>query len=328
MRAGSGVPHSAHAGWLRAAEGEIRFAWWSHHFLWMLLGGLVAGVFSAMTLNGMAANEARAFEDTVSDARANGVDVDAELHAPIHVQVNGNSTTIDNPVRYDYDRARNALGMLRPAGYSANAAQVAGFLLAPLVAFGAGLALSVKDFRLRTIRVRAVRSRLGALESAYALTAGLEGIATVIGAIAAALATGVLTAGPTSSALVLDALEPVPDTAGPGGVAAWTCFAVVAALFFGTVGVAAGLLTRALIAPMGVFTAFHLMVPILGPLDPRAMVLSVGTALAPLSGTLQLRPISGALPTTWNVIILVAQAIVLLLLARIALAIRPRWGGP
>lgn len=255
------------------------------------------------------------------------MDVDTELHAPMHVESDGNQVSTDNPLRYDYESARTALGMLRPSGYSANALQLAGFLLAPLVAFGAGLTLALKDFRHRTIRLRAVRFRLGSLELAYSLTAGLVGVAAVIGAVVAAVCGGVVVSGPTMSALALDVFEPMPEAVGMSVAAAWAGFAVVASFYFGAIGVSIGLLTRALVAPMATFTAFHLMVPILGPWDPRAMILSVGNTLAPLNGTLSLRPISGTLAPAWNLALLAVQVVVLLVLGRVALAARPRWGA-
>lgn len=325
--ADSAVRRSGRLDGFRAAGLEIRFAWWSRYFLWMLLAGCIAGVFSVVTLNGTAVSAGQEFQQTLREARESGVDIDAELRAPLHVESDGGDEVIDNPLRYDYESARNAVAMLRPDGYVANAAQLAGFLLAPLVAFGAGLTLTMKDFRHRTIRLRAVRFRLGQLELAYSLTAGLLGVVAVIGAIVAALGAGLVTSGPTTSVLALDRFGPVPDVVGAHGAAAWAGFAVAASFYFGVAGVSIGLLTRALITPMAAFTIVHLMVPILGPWDPRAMILSVGNALAPLSGTLRLRPVAGTLPLAWNLTILVAQAVVLLLLGRIALSARPRWGA-
>lgn len=327
MTADSSEPGSARFGWLRVVRLETAFAWWSQYFAWVLLVGVAAGVLSATSLNQVTLTTVRTFEDTIAEARANGLDVDAELVAPLHVQIDGESTTIDNPVRYDFERAREGLGMLQPAGYAANAAQSSGFLLAPLVAFGAGLTLSLKDFRNRTIRLRAIRFRLGQLESAYALTAALLGITVTAAAIASALIAGSLTPHPVTPGISA-AFESVPDTAGLAGAAAWACFAAVSSVYFAACGVSIGLITRALIAPMAVFTAFHLMVPILGPWDPRATILSVGNALHPVSGTLNLRPISGALPPGWSVALLAGQAAAMLLLARVALARRPRWGAP
>lgn len=327
MTANSVARPSGRPGRLRAVGDEIGFAWWSRYFVWVLLAGVVAGVLSVVTLNGMAVSASQDFQRTLSEERESGVDVDAELRAPLHVEPDGDQTVIDNPVRYDYERARAAAGMLRPWGYSANAAQVAGFLLAPLVGFGAGLALSLKDFRHRTIRLRAVRFRLGSLETAYSLTAGLLGVAAVVGATVAAVVAGAATSGSTLSGLALDRSSPFPDPVGVPGAAAWVGFAVVASFYFGAIGVSIGLVTRALVAPMAVFTAMHLMVPILGPWDPRAMILSIGNALIPLSGTLRLNPISGTLPPVWNLALLVAEAAVLLVLGRIALSARPRWGA-
>mgnify|MGYP000920904690 FL=1 len=208
-------------GWLRVVGLEAGFAWWSRYFLWALLVGVVVGIVSVPTLNGTAVAAEREFRQTVQQMREAGADVDAELRAPLHVETRGDQVSTDNPLRYDYERARTALGMLRPSGYSANALQLAGFLLAPLVAFGAGLTLALKDFRHRTIRLRAVRFRLGSLELAYAVTAGLIGVAAVIGAVVAAVCGGMVTSGPTISALALDVFEPIPDAVGTSVVAVW-----------------------------------------------------------------------------------------------------------
>ena len=328
MPADSSELRSARSRWLRAVRLETAFAWWSRHFAWALLVGLAAGILSVTSLNQAALTEIGVFQDTAAEARADGVDVDAELRAPLRVQVDGDSTTVDHPVRYDYERAREALGLRQPAGYAANAAQSVGFLLSPLVAFGAGLTLTLKDLRHRTIRLRAIRFRLGQIESAYTLTAALLGIATAVAAIATALVAGPLSPRPTKPGLSPAVFEPIPNAVGLGGAAAWACFAVASSFFFAACGVSVGVITRALVAPMAVFTAFHLVAPILGPWDPRAMIQSVGAALHPINGTLHLRPPSGALPPDWSLVLLAAQALALLLLARIALAARPRWGAP
>jgi hypothetical protein len=318
---------SRREGRLGGIRTELRFAWWSRYFLWMVLAGVIVGGLSVVTVNGAAVAASQEYQQIVREARGSGVDIDAELTAPLHVENNGDNVTIDNPVRYGYENARAALGMLQPSGYAANAAQVAGFLLAPLVAFGAGMVLALKDYRHRTIRLRAVRSRLGELELASSATAGILGIAAVVGAISAALVGGAVTGGSTVAMLAPGMFEPLPQTAGLGAVGAWVGFAVVASVFFGACGVATGLVTRSLVAPMATFTAFQLMVPILGPWDPRAMILSVGNALAPLAGTLRLRPVAGTLAPGWNLAVLAGLAGVLLLLGRVALSARPRWGA-
>lgn len=306
---------------------EFRYVIFTRYLLWALLLGVVVGLASAMSLDTATDNAVGVFHETLVDAQNNNIDVKATLKAPLNVETSDGGVSIDNPLRYDFEGAWRAVGMLNPMGYTVNALQLVGFIFIPLVAVAVGAVLATKDYRYRTIRVRAVRSSLGSIYGAYLMGALIVSVTTALGAVLAAVVTGYITKPTTLSELDQTFFGGVEPTISIADSLSWVGFVLVSASLYSLLGCAIGSVLRRTVVPIIAFTAIHLAVPIMGSWDPRSLVLAVGTSAAPFEGTLFLRAVSGAPPLGVSLGILAGIACVLWVGGWLAMRVRPRWGG-
>ncbi|MDO5533972.1 MAG: hypothetical protein Q4F65_04900 [Propionibacteriaceae bacterium] len=314
-------------GAIRELLAELRYAAAARYYLWSGIFGALVGLMATLSLNDISRRLVSDFLGALTDAQAQGIDVGAALASAAGVEtLETGVTTIDNPLRYDFDRAWNAVGMLTGPGYAANALQFSALIIVPIVAVAAGILLSVKDYRHRTIQLRAIRSSLPSIHASMVLTAASVAIAVAVASVLGALVTGAVSRDATLAGLESEFLAHSEATITFADAGLFLLLAAVTALLFAVIGVALGLVTRSMVVPMAVFTAVHLAVPMLGAWDPRRMVATLFSTTQRFEGTIDVRvpdqaSLAGAV--FWLGVICVVAWVAGL----VALRLRPRLGA-
>lgn len=326
-RADAGDSARPHHRALRELVSELGYAVAARYLLWSAFLGSAVGVMVTLSLNDLSRRLVSEFLAALDDARTQGIDVARALASPAGVRhVEGGVTNIDNPLRYDFDRAWNAVGMLTGPGYAANALQFSALLVVPIAAVGVGLLLALKDYRHRTIQLRAIRSGLAPIHASMVLTATIMAAVIAVCASVGALVTGAVTRQSTLAGLESEYLAHTESSLTVGDVGLFLALALVSALLFASLGVAAGLVTRTVVVPMAAFTAVHLAVPMLGAWDPRQMVTTLFSVTPRFEGTLAVRVNDGAslgAAAGW----LSALLLLVWVAGLVALRLRPRLGA-
>jgi hypothetical protein len=304
---------------------EARLIVYSRYLLAGLAIGIVAGIAATFGLNGKALSAHQIFQESLAESTAQGIILEEALSDPLMVIPVGSGTSIDNPLRYDFEYAASFLSLLQPWGYLANACKTASLILMPLIGFIAGAMLSAKEFRCRTIRVRAVRSRLLAVESSIAVGSALVCMASLVGCCAAALIFGFATTPGVTSQLAADFFSAGLRDIGPGHLATWASFCAAIGVFFAIIGAAVGLAFRTAVLPAVAFVCYALVLPMFGPWDIRSIWLTLATRMSDFEGALLLGGVKNDLSTSVNVVLLVTLALGFAALGHLVLRIRPRW---
>ena len=259
-------------------------------------------------------------QHTRAEYRANGMDFAADLAKPAKVVTEGDEQTVSNLARYDYDTFASAVVALSPASSVSQALKYFGFIFFPALFFLLGLWMSTVQRRyhlekvtlVRTGTTRTVAARQLALILAAAITVA---VTLAVDALARAIATGVV-----SSQLPIHTYPPLAAPPVQNVAAQWAIILLVV-LFFGGAGIAVGAASGVFAIPAILFVIWDLVVPFLGPGDPRDWFVVLGHSAFGGGGGFQLAP---AIPLAEPIAIVatVVGAAALLVLGYVCIRIR------
>ncbi|WP_206446335.1 hypothetical protein [Agrococcus sp. KRD186] len=275
---------------------ELRWAWNSKLILVLLLAAAAATGWNTVSNSSFASAEVGQFLATVEEYEQAGESVEAALQAPVSIETGpGGAEITNNPLRYDYDRASVALGNMSALGSARSAIALSTVLFFPVLGMLLGVGLATHDARSRSIRVRWPQSGLVAFVAAKTMTLLLLVFLTCLATLAASSAAGAI-------ATLL-----VPGVAGDSGVTAATpridggillsiAYSLGVGGVFGLAAFAIASWARERAFTMSGLVLAYFLIPILGPLDPRNLILVVGRDILEFTGSFRPMAILGPSP--------------------------------
>ncbi|MHC5902742.1 hypothetical protein ACVNF4_02315 [Streptomyces sp. S6] len=222
----------------------------------------------------------------------------------------------DDPLRDTWEHAGQALAGLQPFQGAVNLLQVLCFVVAPLVFFAYGAIAATRDTHHKTLKFRAVREGPGRLFASQALT--LTAVTTAL--TAAAFAVTLL----TSTALYLTAYDRVDARRMeiPADLSPWSALPtlgmlLLTSLLFAFLGMSTALLAGRPLPVLPPFFAAFLLLPVLGPYDPRNLLMAIAHPHLDFVGSFQPptphpvpEPLAALLLTTATAALLTAAHVV------------------
>ncbi|MDQ0647251.1 hypothetical protein QFZ53_001447 [Microbacterium natoriense] len=254
-------------------------------FRWVINSGLalaLVGAAIAIVISGAAAGTSSTFslvsqfEHTLSVFQENGEDIAKALSTPAEVTGAATQQNISNPLRYDLDRATEALTQTTGLGAIASTLSLSTFIFFPLIGFALGIFTATHDTKSGSIAFRwpqsGIRGVAGTKPVAlFAIIAALV-VLSAAGSGIASLITGPLA---EEEASTLGAFIP------PGPSVARTLTIGMLAVLIGTVsawfGLFVGVATRNRAFTLVAFALAYYLLPMLGPWDLRNMIPLAGT---------------------------------------------------
>lgn len=233
------------------------------------ISGAVAGTTSALSL-------AAQFEHTLNVCQENGVDIAKALSIPAEVTGTATQQTISNPLRYDLDRATEALSQTTVLGAIASTLSLGAFIFFPLIGFAMGIFSATHDTRSGSIAFRWPQSGIRGVAgpkpvALFVSVAGLV-VMSAVGSAIASLVTG---------QLVAEKAATLPAFVSQGPSVARTVTIGMLVALIGTTsawfGLLVGVATRNRTFTLVVFALVYYLFPLLGPWDPRNMIPLAGT---------------------------------------------------
>jgi len=216
------------------------------------------------------------FHRTLQESARQGISLNQALSQPVEITHSDQGEMIHNILRFDYENARIAAGALAPRAAMVNTLQLLSFVIIPAVCVVLGVVVATRDYRYRTIKIRAAREGLGSLHAAHLIACLVQ----TMGALLAAM---------LASAVGAPVAAWAHRRSGGGGevgstpvAVPWsevlTTLALTAAVtvFFCAVGVGLGLIFRKALVPALLFVVWNTMCPLLGAWDPRNLWLGIG----------------------------------------------------
>lgn len=251
----------------------------------LLFAAVAAAAWNTVANASFATGEAGHFLATVEEYEQAGEPVDQLLQAPMSLETGPDGTAVtDNPLRYDYERAAVALGTLSAVGGASSAIALSAVLFFPPLSMLLGVGLATHDVRSRSIRVRWPQSGLGAFLAAKVATLLLLLAMTCLAMLAAAAAAGAI--APLLVPEVAHAADITPaSTVVDAKLLLAAVYAPAIGVLFGLVAFAISSWTRERAFTMTAMVLVYFLVPILGPLDPRNLILIVGNDILAFSGS-------------------------------------------
>jgi hypothetical protein len=228
-------------------------------------------------------------QHTRAEYKANGMDFEADLRKPAHVVTKGDEQSVTNLARYDYDTVAASIVALSPAGTVPESLKYFTFIFFPVIFFLMGLWMSTvqRRYSLEKSRIaRAGTARVIAARQLALLSAALVAVVTVlvVEVITRAIAFGIVSASlPFSD---YPTLSPPP---GQNGWGQWGVLVLVVA-FFGGAGIVIGSTVGVFAVPAVLFLIWDLVIPFLGPNDPRNWFVVLGHHVFNYSSGFQLAP--------------------------------------
>jgi hypothetical protein len=238
-------------------------------------------------------------QQTRAQYKANGMNFDADLAKPAVVVVHGDEQTVTNLARYDYDTMADAIIALSPASSVPETLKYFGFIFFPVLFFLLGLWMSTVQRRYHLEKVTLTRSgtvRTIAARQIALVVAAVVAVVTVIivDVVARAIASAVV-----SAQLPFHDYPPLAPAPSQNAWAQWGVVLLVV-LFFGGGGILIGAMTGVFAVPAIVFLIWDLVVPFLGPNDPRNWFVVLGHAVFNYGSGFQLAaPIPLAAPVAF-----------------------------
>jgi len=228
-------------------------------------------------------------QHTRADYAANGMDFAADLAKPAKIVIHGDEQTVTNLARFDYDNEASAIVALSPASSVTEALKYFGFIFFPALFFLLGLWMSTVQRRYHLEKI--VIARKGTVTTVAARQIALLGaavltIATVIvvDLVCRAVATAV-----TSRQLPFGAYPPLSPEPADSPILQWALVLLVV-LFFGGAGISVGAALGVFAIPAILFLIWDLVIPFLGPDDPRNWFVAMGHSVFDFTSGFQLAP--------------------------------------
>ncbi|WP_419200757.1 hypothetical protein [Paenarthrobacter nitroguajacolicus] len=253
-------------------------------------GGLTLALVFAFTGNvsNVDASMTR-LETTEAQASANGLSLAHAMEQPISLVVQDGQKLVDNPLRYDYERAHFAFQALEGTNAIGTGLEMITFLVIPLLFFVYGCGVAAGDVRRRILKDRVVMQGASWYVVAKAATVVAVSLAAVL--IAATLS---LAAAPVLRAAFLHSVDrsfPYPvTTVAVGSPAVQIAFSASTAIMFGLLGLFVGLVARSMLIPSLAAGGLLMVAPFAGPYDPRNILTAAGQGVFNYWGGFSPRP--------------------------------------
>ncbi|MGJ3189644.1 hypothetical protein [Paenarthrobacter sp. FR1] len=228
-------------------------------------------------------------QTTEAQASANGVSLAQAMEQPIGLAVQDGQKLVDNPLRYDYERAHFAVQALEGTNAVGTGLEMITFLAIPLLFFIYGCGVAAGDARRRILKDRVVMQGAASYVVAKAATVVAVSVAAVL--IAATLS---LAAAPILRATFLPAVDrsllyPVAAQA-VGSPSVQIAFSASTAIMFGLLGLFVGLVARSMLIPSLAAGGLLMVAPFAGPYDPRNILTAAGEGVFNYWGGFSPRP--------------------------------------
>ena len=228
-------------------------------------------------------------QHTRAEYQANGMDFEADLRKPAHVVTKGNEQSVTNLARYDYDTMAASIIALSPASTIAESLKYFSFIFFPVIFFLVGLWMSTVQRRYSVEKSRLSRSGTVRVVAARQLTMLIVAAGAVVNVFVVEAIGRAIAYGAVSASLPFADYPPLSPPTAKDGWAQWGVLLLVVA-FFGGAGILVGATIGVFAVPAVVFIIWDLVVPFLGPGDPRDWFVVLGHAAFDYSSGFQLAP--------------------------------------
>jgi hypothetical protein len=303
-----------------ATRGELRLLWRGFVLPVVLIVCALFAVGNVLNQTTAVRADYALVQHTRAEYRANGMDFQADLAKPAKVVTQGDEQTISNLARYDYDTMASAIVALSPTSTVSEVLKYFGFIFFPVLFFLLGLWMSTVQRHYHLEKVTLTRAgpfvTVGARQLALLISAAaVVVVVLVVDAVSRAVATGI-----QSSQLPFASYPPLSSGAVRSPLAEWGIALLVIA-FFGAAGIAVGSLTGVFAIPAILFLIWDLVVPFLGPDDPRNWFVLLGHSVFDFGSGFQLAP---AIPVAGAIALLgtAGGSVVLVVLGYLAIRVR------
>ena len=287
--AATSTPTEIGSGLVAATRGELRLLWRGFVLPVVLIVCALFAVGNVINQTTAVRSDYALVQHTRAEYRANGMDFQADLAKPAKVVTQGDEQTISNLARYDYDTMASAIIALSPASTVSEVLKYFGFIFFPVLFFLLGLWMSTVQRRYHLEKVTLTRAgpfvTVGARQLALLVSAAVTVVVIlIVDAVSRAVATGVM-----SSQLPFASYPPLSPAVAHRPLAEWGIALLVIA-FFGAAGIAIGALAGVFAIPAILFLIWDLVVPFLGPNDPRNWFVLLGHSAFDFGSGFQLAP--------------------------------------
>ncbi|WP_422934354.1 hypothetical protein [Sinomonas sp. P47F7] len=237
---------------------------------------------SCLGLLGAAANAPARIDRylaTKNQAERNGLTLQAAMSAPVDIVHKGPQSFIDNPLRYDYEAAFNAVRALEPQFVVGSSLEMTTFIFFPAIFFIYGCSLAVSDLR------HGLLSQRFELEGSKAVFIGKIATSATLPIVAVPLTTAILSGlailmrvftKSTGSEIFPYFVEYAPASSNP---VLQIAFSVSVATFFCLIGLFVGAASRMLLVPSLACVLALMILPFVGGGDPRNLMATIGRAV-------------------------------------------------
>jgi hypothetical protein len=274
------------------------------------VGNQVDAVHSDLTL----------VQHTRAEYANNGMDFDADLRKPAHVVIEGNEQSVTNLARYDYDTMAASITALSPLSTIPETLKYFSFIFFPVIFFLVGLWMSTVQRRYSIEKNTLTRFGTARVVAARQLAVLIAAAGTIVAVLAVEAVARTIAFAVESSSLPFSEYPPIGTPAPQNGWAQWGILVLVVA-FFGGAGIAVGATVGVFAVPAVLFLIWDLVIPFLGPNDPRNWFVVLGHSAFNYSSGFQLAP---AIPLAAPIALTASVAVAVALLGLGYLGIRIR----
>ena len=228
-------------------------------------------------------------QHTRVEYKANGMNFDADLRKPAHVVIKGNEQSVTNLARYDYDTAAGSILALSPAATIPESLKYFSFIFFPVLFFLMGLWMSTVQRRYSFEKATLARRGPARVVAARQLALLIAAVVTIGTILLVELVGRAIAYGVVAGSLPFSQYPPLSAPPEQNGFAQWGV-AFLAVAFFGGAGIVVGAIVGVFAVPAVLFLIWDLVVPFLGPNDPRNWFVVLGHATFSYSSGFQLAP--------------------------------------
>ena len=228
-------------------------------------------------------------QHTRAEYQANGMNFEADLRKPAQVVTKGNEQSVTNLARYDYDTMAASIIALSPASTAPESLKYFSFIFFPVIFFLLGLWMSTVQRRYSVEKSRLARSGSARVIAARQLTLLVAAVGAVVTVLVVEVIGRAIAYGAVSASLPFADYPPLSPPPVQDGWAQWGIVLLVVA-FFGSAGILVGAVVGVFAVPAVVFVIWDLVIPFLGPGDPRDWFAVLGHAAFNYSSGFQLAP--------------------------------------
>jgi len=275
---------------------------------------VVCALFAVLNVSNQASavhNDYAQVQHTKAEYKANGMNFEADLGKPAGVVVKGDEQTVTNLARYDYDAMADSIIALSPASSVPETLKYFGFIFFPVVFFLLGLWMSTVQRRYHLEKVALTRSGTARTVAARQLALLAAAVVAVVAVIVVDLVARWIATAIVSAQLPFHDYPPLTATPAENAWAQWGVVLLVV-LFFGGGGIVVGAVAGVFAVPAILFLIWDLVVPFLGPNDPRNWFVVLGHAVFNYGSGFQL---AAPIPLAGTAALVAAGVGALLLLA-------------